>query len=125
MSDQLALIIEDHVDSAIIFTEALKKAGFRTETIRSGDTALARLAVATPDVVVLDLSLPGVAGPDILHYIRDDARLANVRVIVATAHPQMVDSVRDKADLVLLKPISFGQLRDLAARLGFTEPSGK
>jgi DNA-binding response OmpR family regulator len=122
MSEPFALVIEDHVDSAVIFTEALKKAGFRTETIRSGDTALSRLAVTTPAVIVLDLSLPGVAGPDLLHYIRADERLVNARVIVATAHPQMVDSIRDKADLVLLKPISFGQLRDLAARLGFTKP---
>jgi len=123
MSDPFALVIEDHVDSAVIFTEALKKAGFRTETIRSGDAALARLAVTTPAVIVLDLSLPGVAGPDILQQIRADARLVNTRVIVATAHPQMIDSIRDKADLVLLKPISFSQLRDLAARLGFAEPS--
>jgi two-component system response regulator AdeR len=120
MSELLGLIIEDDDDLAVIFSEALQAAAFKTEIIQSGDQALARLAVTTPDVVVLDLHLPRVAGMDILHQIRADARLAKTRVIVATAHPRMAESLRDEADLVLLKPISFSQLRDLAAILGST-----
>jgi len=122
MSELLGLIIEDDDDLSVIFSEALQAAGFKTEIIQSGDQALARLAVATPDVVVLDLHLPRVAGMDILHQIRADARLVKTRVIVATAHPRMAESLRDEADLVLLKPISFSQLRDLAAILGSTHP---
>jgi two-component system response regulator AdeR len=120
MSELLGLIIEDDDDLSVIFSEALQAAGFKTEIIQTGDQALARLAVTTPDVVVLDLHLPRVAGMDILHQIRADARLAKTRVIVATAHPRMAESLRDEADLVLLKPISFSQLRDLAAILGST-----
>jgi two-component system response regulator AdeR len=120
MSELLGLIIEDDDDLSVIFSEALQAAGFKTEIIQSGDRALARLAVTTPDVVVLDLHLPRVAGMDILHQIRADARLAKTRVIVATAHPRMAESLRDEADLVLLKPISFSQLRDLASILGST-----
>ncbi len=122
MSELLGLIIEDDDDLSVIFSEALQAAGFKTEIIQSGDQALARLAVTTPDVVVLDLHLPRVAGMDILHQIRADARLVKTRVIVATAHPRMAESLRDEADLVLLKPISFSQLRDLAAILGSTHP---
>ena len=68
-------------------------------------------------VVVLDMHLPHVAGPDILRYIRADARLEKTQVIIATADPSMADSLREEATLVLLKPISFSQLRDLAKRL--------
>jgi two-component system response regulator AdeR len=120
MSELLGLIIEDDDDLSVIFSEALQAAGFKTEIIQSGDQALARWAITTPEVVVLDLHLPRVAGMDILHQIRADARLAKTRVIVATAHPRMAESLRDEADLVLLKPISFSQLRDLAAILGST-----
>jgi DNA-binding response OmpR family regulator len=122
MSELLGLIIEDDDDLSVIFSEALQAAGFKTEIIQSGDQAIARLAITSPDVVVLDLHLPRVAGMDILHQIRADARLARTRVIVATAHPRMAESLRDEADLVLLKPISFSQLRDLAAILGSTHP---
>ncbi len=108
--------------ASTIFSEALQAAGFETEIIRSGDTALARLAVTTPDVVVLDLHLPHVSGPDILRHIRADARLTEIRVIVATAHARIAESIRREADLVLLKPISFSQLRDLAAILDSARP---
>ena len=117
MSNTFALIIEDNIDAATIFSEALEAARFDTEVIQSGDVALARLAATRPDVVVLDLNLPRVSGAEILRQIRADARLAQTCVIVATAHPRMAEGVRDEADLVLIKPVSFTQLRDLATRL--------
>lgn len=123
MSDPLALIIEDDYDASFIFAEALQAAGFKTEIARSGDAALAWLDAAKPDVVVLDLHLPHVAGTDILRQIRADARLAETHVIVATADPRLADTLQDEAELVLIKPISFSQLRDLSARLRFVRRS--
>lgn len=118
MGSPLGLIIEDDKDVSIIFAAALREARFETEIIRTGDAALARLADTTPDVVVLDLELPGVSGTEILDQIRADVRLANTRVIVATAFPNLAMDVEEKADLVLIKPVGFNQLRDLVTRLG-------
>ena len=120
MSKPLALIVEDHGDAAIILANAMQEAGFRIEIVRAGDTAMARLAETTPDVIVLDLELPRVSGIDILHHIRADERLAEVCVILATAYPDLAMGLREKADLVLVKPVGFRQLRDLATRLGLT-----
>ena len=117
MNNSLALIIEDNEDLGIIFEGALQEAGFETEAISDGQTALDRLSEITPVVVVLDLHLPHVSGNDILHQIRADERLADTRVILATADPMMAESLRSKANLVLLKPISFNQLSELAKRL--------
>ncbi len=117
MTHSLALIIEDDKKLAEIFAQALKAAGYQTEGIQDGQEALERLTEITPAVVVLDLHLPRVSGKDILRQIRADARLAKTRVMLATADPLMAETLRDTADLVLLKPISFNQLRDLAARL--------
>jgi len=117
LSNPLALIIEDDFDLSTIFAAALKASGFETEIVRDGRVAVQRLATATPDVVVLDLHLPHVAGTDILDQIRADARLTETRVIVTTADARMAEMLHDQADLVLVKPISFGQLRDLAGRL--------
>jgi CheY-like chemotaxis protein len=117
MSDLSAMIVDDHGDSAIIFSEALRAAGFEIEIIQSGDTALERLAITTPDVVILDLCLPGVAGTDILQHIRTDPRLAKVHVIVVTADQVIADSAHGLADMVLVKPVSFVWLRNLATRL--------
>jgi CheY-like chemotaxis protein len=117
MSGRSALIIEDDSDLAIIFSQALQAAGFATGIIQDGDQALARLAITTPDVVVLDLHMPRVSGAEILRRIRADARLAGTRVIIATADIRATDMLQDQADLVLIKPVSFAQLRDLAGRL--------
>jgi CheY-like chemotaxis protein len=117
MSVRSALIIEDNSDLAIIFSQALQAAGFATGIIQDGDQALARLAITTPDVVVLDLHMPRVSGAEILRRIRADARLVGTRVIIATADIRATDMLQDQADLVLIKPVSFTQLRDLAGRL--------
>ncbi|MBN1979864.1 MAG: response regulator [Anaerolineae bacterium] len=118
MSDALALVIEDHVDSAIIFSEAVKMAGFDVETIRDGETALERLAAVKPDVVILDLNLPHVSGIDILRQIRSDPRLTDTRVVVITAHDELTNSLQDQADMVLIKPVAFSQIRKLASDIG-------
>jgi DNA-binding response OmpR family regulator len=125
MGNPLVFIVEDHEDAATIFSEALKAADFATEIIRSGDVALKRLSETVPEMVILDLNLPQVSGTEILSKIRSDKRLADTCVIVATAHPRLADSVQGEADLVLLKPISFTQLRGLAMRLSSANSSAE
>ena len=113
----LAFVIEDDEDLSIIFSEALNAAGFQTQMIRNGRLALEQLMEYTPKVVILDMHLPGLSGLEILKYIRTDERLALTNVVVTTADAVMAEQVRDSADLALIKPITFGQLRDLSARL--------
>ena len=115
MSNPLALIVEDEYDLSIIFSEAVQAAGFKTEIVRAGDVAIERLKAITPNIVVLDLLLPQIKGSDILQHIRAVPRLKEVPVIIVTAHPRMADTLRDDAHLVLVKPVSFIQLRDLTA----------
>lgn len=120
MSKQFALIIEDEEDLATIFSEALRAAGFETELIYDGATAQQRLKEVVPRVVVLDLNLPYVDGNQLLTQIRGDERLNNTRVLVATADSGMADMLDAEADLILLKPISFVQLRIMAERLALS-----
>jgi hypothetical protein len=49
--------------------------------------------------------------------MRADARLAQTRFIIVTAYPEIDEDLWEAADVVLVKPVAFGQLRDLAARL--------
>jgi DNA-binding response OmpR family regulator len=116
MTKPLVMIIEDDPTLNQIFTITLSS-DFETETYTDGGTALARLAEVVPALVVLDLNLPGTPGREILSQIRADERLANTRVILATADERQADMLYERADMVLLKPISPGQLKDLANRL--------
>lgn len=115
-SKSIALIVEDDPDLIHIFAQALELSGFQTHTVTNGEDAIKMLTDIEPNIVVLDLHLPGISGSEILQTIRSNDRLNNTCVILATADHRTAEDLRDLADLVLLKPISFKQLRDLSAR---------
>jgi len=117
MSSPLAFVIEDDKNLSFAYAEAIEDAGYQTEIFRDGTDGLENLKKSVPAMIILDLNLPGVHGLDILKYIRSDDRLKKSRIIITTADDRTAETLHDKADIVLVKPIGFGQLRDLAARL--------
>ena len=120
MTKPLALIVEDERDVALYFSMALQDAGFETEIASSGDAALRLMADIVPQMVILDLYLPRMGGAEVLRRIRADERLAETRVIIASADARAAEFLQGMADLILVKPVSLNQLRDLAARLGLS-----
>jgi len=112
----LGYIVEDYVDTINIFSWALEMAGYDVEVAKDGAIAQQRLAEIVPDLIILDLHMPNVPGDLLLKQIRSDERLTKARVFLATADANMASQLRDQAELVLLKPISVLQLRDLAER---------
>lgn len=116
MTKPLALIIEDDPQLNTIMSITLQ-ADFEIETCADGKAGLERLRQTTPTIVVLDLNLPGVPGKEILQSIRADERLAKTRIILTTADERQAETLQDEADIVLLKPVSPAQLRELALRL--------
>lgn len=113
----IALIIEDNEDLNAIFSSALDKAGYDVRSVFNGHAATQFLEDIVPAIIVLDLHMPGISGDVVLKHIRTTDRLKNIRVIVATADAAFADALRYRPDLVLLKPISFSQLSQLAVRL--------
>lgn len=117
MANNIALVIEDDADLSEIFTRALETAGFAVETILDGQVARDRLRDVVPNVIVLDMHLPHVDGAALLKQIHADERLSKSRIIIATADAVQAEFYRDQATIVMVKPISFSQLRDISARL--------
>jgi CheY-like chemotaxis protein len=112
----IALVIEDNEDLNAIFSSALEKAGYIVYSVFDGTAAKDILSEIVPTIVTLDLHMPGMNGEKVLEYIRSQPRLNSVRVIVATADPRAADAMHVQPELVLLKPISFSQLSQLASR---------
>ena len=117
MNKPLALIIEDDFDLSEIFSAALQKDGFEIEVVRDGKKAIDRLAGIAPAIIVLDLHLPHITGATVLQKIHATEHFAKTAVIITTADAQQADRLLGSADLILLKPVSVDQLRDLAKRL--------
>jgi len=118
MSD-VALIIEDDEDLASIFAEALRGVGFEVEIVADGLTAQEKLKnSAAPFLILLDMHLPHVSGADLLtNIIKKDSRFEKTIVIITTADARMGEAYNEEVDFVMIKPISFVQLRDLTSRL--------
>jgi CheY-like chemotaxis protein len=116
---QLALIIEDDEDLASIFAEALRGVGFDVELVADGKAAQERLKNgAPPFLILLDMHLPHISGADLLtNVIKKEDQFADTIVIITTADARMGEAYTDQVDFVMIKPISFVQLRDLTSRL--------
>lgn len=112
-----ALVIEDDEDLSNIFVKALQEAGFEVEPIRDGKTAQKRLEEVVPQVIVLDFHLPYISGVILLKQIHATEALNKTRIIIATADAEQAEKYRGQATIVMVKPISFSQLRDISARL--------
>ena len=116
---ELALVIEDDEDLAQIFAEALRGVGFDVEILANGQIAEERLRKGTvPYLILLDMHIPHISGADLLtNIIKKDERLSKAIVIITTADARMGEAYTEQADFVMIKPISFIQLRDLTSRL--------
>ena len=112
----IGYIVEDYDDTANLFKWALEMAGYVVEVAKDGAVAQKRISEIIPDLIILDIHMPRVSGDKLLQQIRSDERLVDTRVFLATPDANMAAQLRDQAELVLLKPISVAQLKDLAER---------
>ena len=103
------LVVEDERDIAALVAYHLTKEGYRVRTAEGGAEALEAAAAERPDLLVLDLMLPGFSGYEVLQEIRRRAELAEVPVVVLTARRDEADRVKGLelgADDYITKPFS-------------------
>jgi two-component system cell cycle response regulator DivK len=81
----LVLIVEDDPRSLKLARDVLRFAGYRTLEVESGEDAVAAAREHRPDVVLMDIHLPGMDGIETLRTLRADPATANTRVIAVTA----------------------------------------
>ena len=111
------LLVEDHADLATWVAKSLRHSGFVIDVIERGDHAAAALLTQSYDLVILDLSLPGLDGLEILRRIRGNEKTARLPVIILTARgtsDERVKGLNLGADDYLPKPF---ELAELEARI--------
>jgi DNA-binding response OmpR family regulator len=79
------LIVEDHPTMRDAMRMVLEHEGFDIAEAADGDTALAMIREHPPDVLLLDLNVPGLTGEELLASMKDEGTTASVRVVVVTA----------------------------------------
>jgi two-component system phosphate regulon response regulator PhoB len=113
------LVVDDEAPLRELIVVTLGEA-FECEEAADGETALAMIERAPPDLVFLDVMLPGLSGIDVLRKVRADAALAEVAVVVVSAWqgPQDIAAALESgADGFLEKPFRVDELASVARGL--------
>jgi len=111
------LIVEDDKDIVKMLEYNLKKEGFRAISVNDGDDALDSATREQPDLILLDLMLPGMAGLEVCKALKSERKTGNIPVIMLTAKTQESDKIVGLelgADDYVTKPFS---PRELIARI--------
>jgi DNA-binding response OmpR family regulator len=107
------LIVDDEVNIVISLEFLMQQAGYQVEIARNGDEALARLAKFVPDLVLLDVMLPGADGFDILQQVRQNPAWQSIAIIMLTAKGRDVEVNKGLAlgaNAYITKPFSTREL---------------
>ncbi len=103
------LIVDDETNIVVSLEFLMQQAGFQVGVARSGEEALEMLPQLLPDVVLLDVMLPGIDGFDVLQHIRQSADLKQIAVIMLTAKGRDVEMAKGLAlgaNAYITKPFS-------------------
>lgn len=111
------LIIDDEQDILDLLSYNLKKEGFSILTAKDGISAKEAARKTTPDLIILDLMLPGIDGLELCRFLKKDSKTASIPIIMLTAKGQEADKVTGLemgADDYVTKPFS---IKEITARV--------
>ena len=111
-SDPLVLVVDDLAPNVRLLEAVLSPRGFRVATASSGEEALAVLSTESPDVVLLDIVMPGMDGYEVCRRIREDPGTAFLPVIMITAsgEQEKIRAIECGADDFVGKPFDQAEL---------------
>ena len=112
------LVVEDDVLVLSLLQKILERAGYRTLRAEDGSSALQILEEQQPDLIVLDLFLPGMNGLELLKFVKQNDRLKHTPIVVVSAHPNVAPEVYDSGvERILIKPVQPDELRETVRTL--------
>lgn len=100
------LIVDDDPSTRYVYRQVLGSLGLEMDEAASGNEALERLGEYAPDMVILDMLLPGASGVEVLATIYKRPKLAKTHVLIITAHQHYSTMKLRAGDRFLFKPVS-------------------
>jgi CheY-like chemotaxis protein len=112
------LIVDDEFGLADITADLLREAGYEVRLAINGKLGLDSLAAHPADLVLTDLMMPVMDGPEMIRRMRADPRFAAIPAVLMTALPEAIPE-GDSAlhDAVLIKPFSLAEVLEVVLRL--------
>lgn len=110
------LAIEDNNSNMLLISRVVEAEGYDLIRAEDGNSALELLTSETPDLILLDINIPGIHGLDLARQLKSDDRLARIPVIATTANVLLGDKERcleAGCDAYLPKPLDIRELRQM------------
>lgn len=106
------LVIDDSPDNLFLVQTLLEDDGYEVILAESGEAALALLEQVLPDIILLDMMMPGMDGYEVTRRIRQNPKLAFIPILLVTAHRKVniVEGLHAGADDFIRKPIDLDDL---------------
>jgi len=120
-ADLTILLVEDGDDTRYFMRLELESLGYRVIEAEDGQSAVDLALSEQPDIILMDLSLPGMDGLEATKRIRQDQQMKSVPIIAVTAHHESTFRAGAKAsgfDAYVTKPIDMASLNELINGLG-------
>lgn len=108
-----ALVVEDSLTDMVVLTSCLQQGGLTVLTAKSGEEALAKISSYKPDVIILDVVLPGRSGFEICRDLKAEAGTSKIPVVICSTKGSEMDKfwgLKQGADAYLAKPVDQEQL---------------
>lgn len=120
MAIQKVLVVDDSKTELMFLTDLLQKQGYQVRTAENAQEALARLGEEKPDLILMDVVMPGQNGFQLTRSIARDTQYADVPIIMCTSKNQETDRVwglRQGASDYITKPVDPSELQAKIAAL--------
>lgn len=113
------LVVDDELPVANAIRRALKPLNVSVEIANGGFEAGSQLMIQKPDLMTLDLSMPGMNGFDVIKFVRNTAEIAHTRILVISAldEDELSRAIETGADAALAKPFENEVLRNAVSEL--------
>ena len=113
MAGETVLVVEDNAMNMELISDILEAQGYRVVQVMNGTDALKRVPAEGPDLVLMDVQLPGLDGLTVTGILKDDPKTREIPIIALTAHTMRGDEERAReagCDGYISKPIDTRQL---------------
>ena len=111
------LVVDDDVAIRSLIQDILDDVHYKVILVADGSAALTAMETVVPDLVTLDLDMPGMHGVQVLELLRQHEHLRDVKVVVISSATLIAPRVKELAQAILQKPFDIDDLLDVIRRL--------
>jgi CheY-like chemotaxis protein len=106
------LVVDDVADNLFLLQTVLESEGYSVETASDGSTALNKIDHSEPDLVLLDIMMPGLNGYDVTRKVRENEKFSELPIVLLTAHDEYFHRSYSEvgATDLIRKPVDFDEL---------------